>query len=74
MEAARSAAGQRKARKFRKHKQLSFFVACLAVFAYVPFVWHSEPSILILNLRMLISLLNEVVVMCDLTTELIFGC
>jgi hypothetical protein len=32
------------------HKQLSIFVACLALFAYVPLVWHSEPSILILIL------------------------
>jgi hypothetical protein len=46
-ETARSAAGRRKARKLGKQKQataLSFFVVCLAVFAYVPLVWHSEPS------------------------------
>jgi hypothetical protein len=51
METARSAAGRRKARKFRKHKQaaaMSLFVACLDLLAYVPLVWHSEPSILIL--------------------------
>jgi hypothetical protein len=29
---------------------LSFFVACFALFAHVPLVWHSEPSILNLNL------------------------
>jgi hypothetical protein len=23
---------------------LSFFVACLALFAYVPLVWHSETT------------------------------
>jgi hypothetical protein len=27
-----------------------FFVACFALFAYVPLVWHSEPGILILIL------------------------
>jgi ATP/ADP translocase len=41
METAQSAAGRRKARKFRKYKQLSFFVACFALFTYL--VWHSEP-------------------------------
>jgi hypothetical protein len=48
METARSAAGRREARWFRKHKQaaaLSFFVvACFALFAYVPLAGHSEPS------------------------------
>jgi hypothetical protein len=45
METDRSAAYRRIARYFRKHKQVaaSSFVACLALFAYVPFVWHSEP-------------------------------
>jgi hypothetical protein len=36
---------------YATHKQaaaLFFFVARLALFAYVPLVWHSEPSILIL--------------------------
>jgi hypothetical protein len=28
---------------------LSFFVACSALFEYVPLVWHSEPAILILT-------------------------
>jgi hypothetical protein len=45
METARSAAGQRKARQFRKYKQaaaLSIFIAFLALFACVPLVWHSE--------------------------------
>jgi hypothetical protein len=32
----------------RKLRRCLFFVACLALFAYVPLVWHSEPSILIL--------------------------
>jgi hypothetical protein len=33
-----------------KPRRYLFFVACLAVFAYVPLIWHSEPSILILIL------------------------
>jgi hypothetical protein len=32
-------------------RQSTIFVACLALFAYVPLVWHSEPSILDLNLN-----------------------
>jgi ABC-type uncharacterized transport system permease subunit len=39
----------KKARKFRKHKQaaaLSFFVACLALIVYVPFVWYFGNSTL----------------------------
>jgi hypothetical protein len=51
---AQSAAGRGKARWFRKHEQaaaLSFFIACLAPFAYVLSAWHSEPSIVILILN-----------------------
>jgi hypothetical protein len=50
METARSAAGRRKARQFRKHTQavaLPFFVASLALFPYLPLAWHSELNILI---------------------------
>jgi hypothetical protein len=43
------------ARQFRKHMQLSFFVACFALFAYAPVISHSESSILIL-----ISIIQEI--------------
>jgi hypothetical protein len=33
-----------------KPRRCLYFVACLALFAYVPLVWHSEPSILTLDL------------------------
>jgi hypothetical protein len=52
---------QPKARWFRKHKQAAvlsfFFIACFALFAHVPLVWHSEPIILNLKTSSLIGLL-----------------
>jgi hypothetical protein len=33
-----------------------FFVACFALFTYVPLVWHSEPSILNFNLLVISNL------------------
>jgi hypothetical protein len=49
MESVRSAAGRRNAREVRKHKQaaaVSLLLPALALFAYMPIVWHSETSCL----------------------------
>jgi hypothetical protein len=50
------------------------FVACLALFAYVPLVWHSEPSILILILKPIpvLDLTFNRFLSCVLTVLLLF--